>query len=141
MPIARIQHEIEFCAAFRLAMPGATEEENRSAFGVCFSPHYHGHNYQLKVTLEGEIDPQTGMVMDYAVLAEIMQRRIFQPLDHKNLNEDVPFLEGIIPTSENLCVAFWSELAPEFSLPIRLVELELRESRDNAVVYHGPDHA
>jgi 6-pyruvoyltetrahydropterin/6-carboxytetrahydropterin synthase len=138
MNIARIRHEIEFCAAFRLEMPGATDTENRAAFGVCFSPNFHGHNYRLAVSVEGPIDARSGMVMDYANLADLIQTRIFAQVDHRNLNLDVGFLQGVIPTSENLAVAFWHELASGLPAGVSLVEIELQESRDNTVIFHGP---
>jgi len=138
MNTARIRHETEFCAAFRLEMPGATDDENRAAFGVCFSPNYHGHNYRMAVTVKGPIDSRTGMVMDYAILADLIKTRIFDAVDHRNLNTDVDFLSGIIPTSENLAVSFWAELADGLPNGVRMVEIELQESRDNAVIYSGP---
>lgn len=137
MPRAQIRVTAEFCAAFRLAMEGASDEENRATYGVCFSPHFHGHNYELEVTVEGEIDPRTGMVLDYAVLDDLIQRHLIEKVDHRNLNIDVAFLSGMIPTSENLCLAFWSELRSQLPLEIDLKRIRLRESRDHEVIYEG----
>lgn len=137
MPRAQICVRAEFCAAFRLAMDGATDAENREAFGVCFSPNYHGHNYLLEVTVEGEISSRTGMVADYAVLDRIVREQVIEPVDHRNLNTDVAFLEGVIPTSENLCVAFWPRIEAALPAGLALLRLRLQESRDHAVVYEG----
>lgn len=137
MPRAQIRVRSEFCAAFRLAMEGASDAENAAAFGVCFSPNYHGHNYLLEVTVSGEIDARTGLVVDYAVLDAWIAREIHAEVDHKNLNTDVPWLAGVIPSSENLCVAFWARLFETLPAGLRLERIRLRESRDHEVVFEG----
>jgi 6-pyruvoyltetrahydropterin/6-carboxytetrahydropterin synthase len=137
MPRAQICVRAEFCAAFRLAIEGADDAENRAAFGVCFSPNYHGHNYLIEVTIEGEVDRRTGMVADYAVIDKVLQHQVIDPVDHRNLNTDVDFLQGVIPTSENLCVAFWPRLQAALPSGLRLLRLRLQESRDHAVIYEG----
>lgn len=138
MPRARVSVQVEFCAAYRLAMEGATDEENRAAFGVCFSRNFHGHDYLLRMTVEGEVDHRTGMVADYAALDRLLEEEVFRPLDHRNLNLDVPFLTGVVPTSENLCVHLWPRLADALPEGCALVELRLREGRDHEVAYLGP---
>jgi len=140
MPRAEIRVSAEFCASFRLEIVGASDEENRAAFGACFSENFHGHNYLAEFRLEGEIDPRCGMVADYAVIDRLIQEHIIEAVDHRNLNLDVDFLAGIIPTSENLCVAFWQRLAAVLPDGVRLGEIHLRESRDHAVVYRGPSN-
>lgn len=137
MPRAQIRVRSEFCAAFRLAMEGASDAENAAAFGVCFSPNYHGHNYLLEVCVSGEIDARTGLVADYAVLDELIAREITAEVDHKNLNTDVPWLAGVVPTSENLSVAFWQRLVAALPAGLRLDRIRLQESRDHEVVYEG----
>lgn len=137
-PVARITHRAEFAAALRLASPDLSEAENREAYGVCFSPSGHGHNYLLEVTVEGPVDPRTGMVMDLNRLAALVRERVVDRVDHLDLNQDVDFLAGVIPTSENLAVRFWERIAPALPAGVRMVELRLRESRDQGVSYRGP---
>ncbi|RMH01720.1 MAG: 6-carboxytetrahydropterin synthase [Planctomycetota bacterium] len=133
MPSVRISHTTEFCAAFRLRNEARDAAWNDAAYGPCHSPNFHGHNYLLTVEVEGPIDPETGMVMDYARLAELVRERVTDRVDHRNLNLDVDFLAGVIPTSENLAVVFWRRLAAELPAGLKLVRLRLQESRDNAV--------
>lgn len=138
MPTVQLRYSCEFCAAYRLARPDWSEERNREVYGVCASPHGHGHNYQLEVVVEGEVDLEHGMVLDYMRLQELVQRRIVAEVDHLHLNHDVPWLEGIVPTSENLLVAFWPRLAEELPSGVHLYRLSLQESRDHTAIYHGP---
>ena len=100
-----------FNAAHELRDPGLSDEENRRVFGKC--ANLHGHNYVLEVVVAGEIDAATGYVLDLKHLAEVMSRRVIVDVDHRNLNTDVPWLEGIIPTAENLAVAFWERMRSE----------------------------
>lgn len=90
--------------------PDKSDEWNKSTFGKCNNPNWHGHNYQLEVTVAGVPDPETGYVIDLGILKKIINEKILDKCDHKNLNLEVPFLEGIIPTSENLVKAFFQEL-------------------------------
>ena len=140
MPILRITTRAEFCAAYRLANPALSDAENREAYGVCFSPHGHGHNYLLEVSVEGEPDARTGMVMDLNRLQRLILERLIAPVEHKHLNHDVPFLEGVIPTAENVAVVFWRELEDSLiDFPgAELSRIRLRESRMNYVDYYGP---
>lgn len=139
MPTAQISVQVEFCAAFRLEQPQFSEEQNRAAFGPCFSENFHGHNYILQVFFMGEIDPLTGMVADYSILDRLLDEQIVSQVNHRNLNLDVPFLKGLVPTSENLCVAFWPRIADALPAELTLVRMELKEDRRHGVVYHGPD--
>jgi 6-pyruvoyltetrahydropterin/6-carboxytetrahydropterin synthase len=100
-----------FNAAHELRDPGLSDEENQRVFGKC--ANLHGHNYVLEVVVAGEIDAATGYVLDLKYLAEVMSRRVIADVDHRNLNSDVPWLEGIIPTAENLAVAFWERMRSE----------------------------
>ena len=138
MPVARLEHQAEFCAAFKLGLSGASAEEDREVFGICASPNYHGHNYMLTVVVEGQVDVRTGMVMDLKTLESEVDGLLAE-VDHLNLNVDVPFLEGVNPTSENLCIEFWSRISSRLPEGVRLEEIRLRESRDNSVIYRGPD--
>jgi 6-pyruvoyltetrahydropterin/6-carboxytetrahydropterin synthase len=100
-----------FNAAHQLRDPALSEDENRRLFGKC--ANLHGHNYVLDVVVAGAIDAATGYVWDMKQLSDLMCRQIIQHVDHRNLNTDVPWLEGRIPTAENLALAFWDRLRPE----------------------------
>ena len=100
-----------FNAAHQLCDPSLSDEENRQIFGKCAS--LHGHNYVLEVVVAGRIDPATGYVLDLKRLSDVIARRVIQDVDHRNLNTDVPWLEGRIPTAENLAVAFWERIRSE----------------------------
>lgn len=128
---------ITFSAAIRLFEPSLSPEENEALYGVCANPSGHGHNYTLEVAVAGERDPRTGMVLNYLELQNIVRETIFDHVDHRNLNTDVPFLAGVNPTSENLCHHFWLRLEPAVA-PARLHSLSLTEGRRNQVIYYGP---
>jgi 6-pyruvoyltetrahydropterin/6-carboxytetrahydropterin synthase len=100
-----------FNAAHRLWNPDLPDDENQRLFGKC--ANLHGHNYVLEVLVAGEIDPDTGYVLDLKVLSEVIARQVIRDVDHRNLNTDVPWLSGRIPTAENLALAFWERLRPE----------------------------
>ena len=100
-----------FNAAHQLRDPGLTDRENRRLYGKC--ANLHGHNYILEVVVAGEIDQTTGYVLDLKVLSDVVSRRIIEDVDHRNLNTDVPWLEGLIPTAENLAAVFWERLRSE----------------------------
>jgi 6-pyruvoyltetrahydropterin/6-carboxytetrahydropterin synthase len=128
--------KLGFSAAHRLNNPARDAEWNRRVYDKCDNPAGHGHNYAIEVSVEGEIDPETGMVIDLKRLKEIVRRVIISRVDHTNLNSDVDFLRGVIPTAENLAVAFWRELAPAIDQG-RLVEITLKETENNSAVYRG----
>ena len=115
-----------FNAAHQLCDPGLSDEENRRLFGKC--ANLHGHNYVLEVVVAGEIDQASGYVLDLKQLSDVICRRVIQDVDHRNLNTDVPWLEGRIPTAENLALAFWERIrlgAPEGLLrSVRLWETD-----------------
>ena len=102
-----------FNAAHQLCDPALSDDENRRLFGKCVN--LHGHNYFLDVVVVGEIDDATGYVWDLKQLSDVMRRQIIQEVDHRNLNTDVPWLKGRIPTAENLALAFWERLQPELT--------------------------
>ncbi|REL33567.1 6-carboxytetrahydropterin synthase [Rhodohalobacter sp. SW132] len=110
-----VTRKSHFNAAHRLHNPDKTEEWNVKTFGKCNNPNWHGHNYRLEVTVAGEADPDTGYVIDLGVLKNIIQKRILDKCDHKNLNLEVSFLKGINPTSENLVKAFFQELEDDIN--------------------------
>lgn len=107
----RIGRRETFNAAHQLCDPALSDDENRKLFGKC--ANLHGHNYVLEVVVAGDIDDATGYVLDLKLLSGIMNRQVIQDVDHRNLNTDVPWLKGLIPTTENLAVTFWERLQPE----------------------------
>ncbi|HET8657234.1 MAG TPA: 6-carboxytetrahydropterin synthase [Longimicrobiaceae bacterium] len=136
MPRVRITRRVHFSAAHRLHNPEFSPERNREVFGLCNSPNWHGHNYEMDVTVAGEVAPETGFVLDLKQLQDVVDSAVLVDLDHRNLNLDVPWLEGTIPTTENLVVAIWNRLAPR--LPNgELVRLVLWETPRNYVEYTG----
>ncbi|CAN5864620.1 6-carboxytetrahydropterin synthase [soil metagenome] len=136
MATVRITRRVHFSAAHRLHSPAFSEQENRRIFGLCNSPNWHGHNYELDVTVEGEVDPNTGYVMDLKELRDAAEE-VITDLDHRNLNLDVPWLEGVIPSTENVVVAIWERLVPRIPRGRRLVRLVLWETPRNYVEYTG----
>jgi 6-pyruvoyltetrahydropterin/6-carboxytetrahydropterin synthase len=131
-----VTRKAHFAAAHRLYNPSWSMEENDRVFGKCNNPNGHGHNYNIEVTVAGVAPPATGMVIDLKVLAEIVDRELIELVDHKHLNIDVPFLQGIIPTAENMAMAFWKVLAPKIPAGT-LYSIKLYESENNLVEYRG----
>jgi 6-pyruvoyltetrahydropterin/6-carboxytetrahydropterin synthase len=129
---------LTFSAAHRLNNPKYDAEWNRRVYAKCDNPKGHGHNYVITVSVQGKIDPETGMVIDLKKLKDIVRRRVTDRVDHTNLNEDVDFLQGVIPTAENLARAFWQQLAPAIDQGT-LHEIVLQETEKNSVVYRGED--
>ena len=136
MPTVRVTRRVHFSAAHRLHSPALSDEENRRIFGLCNSPNWHGHNYELDVTVEGQPDPVTGYVVDLGVVRQAAEG-VIGDLDHRNLNLDVPWLADIIPSTENLVVAIWERLKPRIPAGGRLVRLVLWETPRNAAEYWG----
>ena len=129
---------LTFSAAHRLHNPSRDAEWNRRTYDKCDNPAGHGHNYVVEVSVRGTIDPETGMVIDLKRLKDIMRDRVIDRVDHTNLNADVDFLQGVIPTAENLARAFWQQLAP--AIPHgELHEIVLQETERNSVRYRGED--
>jgi 6-pyruvoyltetrahydropterin/6-carboxytetrahydropterin synthase len=136
MPIVRVTRRVHFAAAHRLHNPEFTEEHNREVFGLCNNPNWHGHNYELDITVEGEVDPSTGYVIDLKRLRDMVEETVLVDVDHRNLNLDVEWMRGIIPSTENLVVALWEKLAPAIPQG-RLARLILWETPRNYVEYTG----
>jgi len=137
MAVVRATRRVHFSAAHRLFRADWSDERNREVFGDCANPHWHGHNYDLDVTVEGPVDPETGFVMDLKRLKEPVEGRVLQDVDHKNLNTEVPWLVGINPSTENVAVAIWGRLAGELPRGVRLAKILLRETERNWVEYTG----
>ena len=115
-----------FNAAHRLHNPKWSEEKNQAVFGLCNNANYHGHNYELEVKLTGEVDPETGYLIDLKLLKELIFEEVETRFDHKNLNLDVEQFKNLNPTSENICFVIWnllrSKLDERFELAVRLYE-------------------
>ncbi|HEV1993509.1 MAG TPA: 6-carboxytetrahydropterin synthase [Candidatus Acidoferrum sp.] len=124
-----ITRKIEFAASHRYNNPALSAEENRRIFGKCNNPHGHGHNYILEVTVAGEPDPMTGMVLDLKELKELLEKEVMQRMDHRHLNHEVPELAGKIPTCENIAQVIWELLEPKITRG-RLHRIRLHESAD-----------
>ena len=129
---------LTFSAAHRLHNPARDDAWNLQMYGKDNNPAGHGHNYVITVSVKGTINPETGMVVDLRDLKDIVQRQVIDAVDHNNLNEDVPFLRGIIPTAENMVRAFWQQIALALK-GAELVEIVLQETEKNSVVYRGED--
>lgn len=135
MPTVTVTRRVHFNAAHRLHNPDLSDDENRRIFGACNNLNFHGHNYELDVSVEGEVDSVTGFVADLGEVRRLVEAEVLARLDHRNLNLDVAELRGVNPTTENLVVAIWKML--EGRLPARLVRLVLWETPRNYVVYEG----
>jgi len=132
--ITRIEH---FNAAHKLYNPLWDREKNEAVFGKCANENWHGHNFELHVTLKGEPDEGTGFVYDAKKLSRLIKEHVTEKLDHKNLNVDVPFLTGKICSVENLVIAIWSQLNPHLPETIQLHSLKLFETPRIYVEYYG----
>lgn len=137
-PRVRVTRHMHFSAAHRLYRPDWSDERNREVFGACANPRWHGHNYEIEVTVEGPIDPETGYVMDLKILKDAIQKRIIDDVDHRNLNDEVSWLDGLNPTTENVVVAIWNRLAEALPESVELCRIVLRETPRNHVEYTGP---
>lgn len=141
MPIVRATRRVHFSAAHRLYRPDWTDARNAEVFGACANPSWHGHNYELDVTVEGPVDPETGYLMDLKLLRDALEARVVKDVDHRNLNLDVDWLQGVNPTTENVVVAIWNRMAGALPRGVRLARLVLHETPRNAVEYTGEEGA
>jgi 6-pyruvoyltetrahydropterin/6-carboxytetrahydropterin synthase len=132
--LTRIEH---FNAAHRLYNPNWTSEKNEEVFGKCANKNWHGHNFELYVTIKGQPDPDTGFIYDAKKLGIIIQQHIVEKLDHRNLNEDVDFMSGKLCSIENLVIAIWNELNPHLPSAVQLHCLKLVETAKIYVEYFG----
>ncbi|MFC2102962.1 6-pyruvoyl tetrahydropterin synthase family protein [Bacteroidota bacterium] len=126
----------QFAAAHRLFKAELSEDENLKLFGKCSNPNWHGHNYVLEVIVAGEVDPNTGFVMDLKDLKEIVRKYVISKVDHKNLNIDTDFMKGKIATSENIVIAIWNELVDKIKRG-KLYSVKLFETENNYFEYKG----
>ncbi|MBS4041559.1 MAG: 6-carboxytetrahydropterin synthase [Flavobacteriales bacterium] len=136
MPIVSVSRKAHFNAAHRLYRKDWSFEKNQAVFGKCNNPNFHGHNYELIVTVTGPIDPETGYVLDVKILADLIKEKVEDRFDHKNLNVDTVEFQDLNPTAENIAVVIWNLLKP--NLPSNLeVEVVLYETPRNFVTYKG----
>ncbi|MBF9239693.1 6-carboxytetrahydropterin synthase [Hymenobacter sp. BT683] len=134
--VSRQEH---FNAAHKLHNPKWSDERNREVFGPCANTNWHGHNYDLVVTVKGQPDPETGFVVDLKALSDLLRTHITDQVDHKNLNLDVPFMAGLMASTENLAIAFWQILERELPAitTAQLHCVKLYETPRNFVEYYG----
>lgn len=127
-----------FNAAHKLSRPDWSDEKNLEVFGKCSNPNWHGHNYQLFVTVKGEIDPETGFVIDLKFLSQLIKDKVIDKLDHRNINTDVDFMKGKLASTEILAIAIWDELAPSIrEKGCHLHCIKLTETENNYAEYYG----
>ncbi len=127
-----------FNAAHKLYREDWTAEKNTQTFGKCANPNWHGHNYELFVTIKGEINPETGFVIDLKDLKKIITQQIIEPLDHKNINLDVDFMKGKLASTEVLAIEIWHQLKPHIEqYGAQLHSIKLYETENNYVEYFG----
>ncbi len=137
-----IHRKEHFNAAHKLWNPKWSEEKNFEVFGPCANQNWHGHNFELIVTVKGHPDPQTGFVVDLKKLSTLIREEIIEKVDHKNLNLDVPFMEGKMASCENLVSEFWKILSPligQLNPEAKLHQLRLFETPRNFVDYFGEE--
>jgi 6-pyruvoyltetrahydropterin/6-carboxytetrahydropterin synthase len=135
-PVIYLTRRATFSASHRLHSTALSDEENARFFGKCNRINGHGHNYVVEVTLRGEIDPRTGVLMDLAELRDLIEEHIIAKVDHRHLNHDVSPFDTLNPTAENIAVTFWKWLKPHLPEGI-LYEMALQETENNRAIYRG----
>lgn len=133
-----ITRQVHFNSAHRLYNPTKSQAWNTKQYGLCTNPHWHGHNYVLEVTLRGRPDPETGYIVDLGELKRILHKAVVDKCDHRNLNDEVDFLRGVIPSTENLVIAFWQQIEPLIPAG-KLHCVRLYETPRNFAEYFGQD--
>ena len=131
-----VSRRAHFNAAHRLYRPNWSDEKNQAIFGKCNNPHYHGHNYELIVSVTGEVDPETGYVVDVKILKDVIKSEVEDVLDHKNLNLEVPEFKETNPTAENIVIFIYNKLKEVLEERLEL-EVTLYETPRNFVSYSG----
>lgn len=127
-----------FSAAHRLYRKEWDNEKNFEVFGKCANPNWHGHNYDLFVTVKGEINPETGFLINIKELSRIIKEYVIDKVDHKNLNTEVDFMQGRLTSTENLAIAVWEQLEqPLNNLGIQLYRIRINETENNFIEYFG----
>ncbi|GAB4383418.1 MAG: 6-carboxytetrahydropterin synthase [Salibacteraceae bacterium] len=127
-----------FSAAHKLSREDWSDKKNLEVFGKCSNPNWHGHNYELYVTVKGPVSDETGFVIDLKTLGELIRNKVIIHLDHKNINLDTPFMKGKLASTENICIAIWEQLEYDISkLGAVLHCVKLVETENNTVEYYG----
>jgi 6-pyruvoyltetrahydropterin/6-carboxytetrahydropterin synthase len=133
-----ITRKASFNAAHKLSRPDWTEDKNTEVYGKCANPNWHGHNYHLYVTVKGEINPETGFLVDLKWLKDITNTYVVEKIDHKNLNLDVDFMQGKLASTENLAIAIWEQLVNLIAESgAQLHSIKIYETENNFVEYFG----
>lgn len=132
----KVSRRAHFNAAHRLYRPDWEDEKNQDVFGKCNNPKFHGHNYELIVSVTGSIDPETGFVIDVKILKDLIKSEVEDAMDHKNLNLEVEEFKTLNPTAENIAVVIFNKLRPHISMDKEL-EIVLYETPRNFVTYSG----
>tara|TARA_B100000123_G_scaffold265271_1_gene236132 strand:- start:64 stop:468 length:405 start_codon:yes stop_codon:yes gene_type:complete len=132
----KVCRRVNFNAAHRLYRKDWSNEKNDAVFGKCNNPNFHGHNYIMEVWIEGDIDPETGYVIDLKILKDIIKEEIVERFDHRNLNLDCPEFENLIPTAENIILVSWNLLRSKLDEKFKL-KLKLWETENNIFEYDG----
>ncbi len=132
--VTRVEH---FNAAHKLYNPAWSREQNEAVFGRCANENWHGHNFELHITIKGHPDPGTGFVFDVKRLSRIVQEKVIDKLDHKNLNVEVDFMAGKLCSIENLVIGIWQQLVPHLPEGVQLHSLKLTETSRIYVEYYG----
>ena len=133
-----ITRKASFNAAHKLSRPDWTEDKNIEVYGKCANPNWHGHNYQLYVTVKGEINPETGFLVDLKWLKDLTNTYVVDKIDHKNLNLDVDFMKDKLASTENLAIAIWKELVELIAESgAQLHSIKIYETENNFVEYFG----
>ncbi|MCF8331800.1 MAG: 6-carboxytetrahydropterin synthase [Bacteroidales bacterium] len=136
-----ITRKERFNAAHRLYRKDYTDEKNLKVFGKCSNPNWHGHNYDLYVTVKGKVNPETGFVINLKQLSKIIKEFVIQKLDHKNINLEVDFMQGKLASTENIAIAIWEQLEePVRSLHAELFSIKIYETENNFVEYFGEQY-
>ncbi len=131
-----VHRKAHFNAAHKLYNKSWSDEKNKAVFGKCANEHFHGHNYDLIVSVKGPIDPETGYVLDMKYLKDIVREEVEEPFDHKNLNLDTPEFKDLNPTAENIAVVIWNKLRNRIEAKYEL-KITLYETQRNFVEYDG----
>ena len=127
-----------FNAAHRLFRTEYNDEKNLEIFGKCSNPNWHGHNYELFVTVKGEVNPKTGFLINLKALSKIIREEVIEKIDHKNINIEVGFMKNKMASTENLAIGVWEQLEKEVSgLDVTLYRVKIYESENNFVEYFG----
>lgn len=132
----RVCRRSNFNAAHRLYRPDWSDEKNQLVFGKCNNPNFHGHNYTLEVWIDGDIDPETGYVIDLKLVKDLVKKEIEERFDHRNLNLDCPEFQNLIPTAENIAVVCYDLLRDKIDTKFKLT-IRLWETENNIVEYNG----